>query len=223
MNIQIPLPPKDIQEKIVTEIEVLEKKEKKAKIEIEKGKEKISHLFQQAESKADKIVRLSDENIFEISIGKRVLKNEFVVDGEIPVYSANVIEPFGSIDKFLIKDFSKPSVIWGIDGDWMVNYLPKNYPFYPTDHCGVLRVKDGSVNEKYLAFVLEKEGRISEFSRTKRASIDRIQGIRISLPPLSEQQKIVAEIEKIESEIATLETQLALIPAQKEAILKKYL
>lgn len=221
--IQIPLPPLDIQKKIVSEIEVLEAKENKAKEEIEKGKETIVNLFNQAESKADKIVRLSDENIFQVSIGKRVLKNEFVENGKIPVYSANVIEPFGSIDKLLIEDFSKPSVLWGIDGDWMVNHLPKDEPFYPTDHCGVLRVKDNSINEKYLAFILEKEGKVFEFSRTKRASIDRIQGIKIAVPPLSEQQKIVSEIEKIEAKIKVLETEMAEIPKQKEAVLKKYL
>lgn len=220
--IQIPLPPIDIQKKIVSEIEILEAKEKKAKEEVEKGKETIANLFNQVASKADKIVRLSDEKIFQINIGKRVLKNEFVENGKIPVYSANVIEPFGNIDKLLIKDFSKPSVLWGIDGDWMVNHLAKDYPFYPTDHCGVLRVKDNSVNEKYLAFILEKEGKAFEFSRTKRASIDRIQGIKIAVPPITEQQKIVSEIEKIEAKIKVLETQIAEIPKLKDAILKKY-
>ena len=221
--IQIPLPPLDIQKKIVSEIEILEAKGQKAKEEIEKGIESISNLYNQLEAKADKIVRLSDENIFQVSIGKRVLKNEFVENGKIPVYSANVIEPFGNIDKLLIEDFSKPSVLWGIDGDWMVNYLPKDYPFYPTDHCGVLRVKDNSINEKYLAFILEKEGKVFEFSRTKRASIDRIQGIKIPVPPISEQQKLVSEIGKIEEKIKTLETEISEIPKQKEAILKKYL
>ena len=220
---EIPLPPLEIQQKIVSEIEVLELKEQKAKEEIEKGIESISNLYNQLEAKADKIVRLSDETIFQVSIGKRVLKNEFVENGKIPVYSANVIEPFGNIDKLLIEDFSKPSVLWGIDGDWMVNYLPKDYPFYPTDHCGVLRVKDNSINEKYLAFILEKEGKVFEFSRTKRASIDRIQGIKIPVPPLSEQQKFVSEIEKIEEQIKTLETEISEIPKQKEVILKKYL
>ena len=223
LNFKIPLPPLDIQKKIVAEIEVLEAKEQKAKEEIENGKERIATLYNQAESKADKVVRLSDENIFQVSIGKRVLKNEFIENGKIPVYSANVIEPFGSIDKLLIKDFSKPSVLWGIDGDWMVNHLPKDYPFYPTDHCGVLRVKDNSINEKYLAFILEKEGKAFEFSRTKRASIDRIQGIKIAVPPIAEQQKIVSEIEKNEAKIKVLETEIAQIPKQKEAILRKYL
>ncbi|MBN1463296.1 MAG: restriction endonuclease subunit S [Paludibacteraceae bacterium] len=222
-KIKIPLPSLAIQQRIVSEIEVLDVNEKKAKEEGERCKEKILNLFNQAESKADKIIRLSDENVFEVSIGKRVLKNEFFANGEIPVYSANVIVPFGNIDKLLIKDFSKPSVLWGIDGDWMVNYIPKDYPFYPTDHCGVLRVKDNSINEKYLAFVLEKEGKAFEFSRTKRASIDRIQGIKINVPPLFEQQKIVSEIEKLENRILALETELKAIPQQKEAVLKKYL
>jgi type I restriction enzyme M protein len=222
-KIKLPFPTLDMQKKIVSEIEVLEAKEKKEKEEIEKGKETIINLFNQLESKADKTVRLSDENIFHISIGNRVLKNEFVQNGRIPVYSANVIEPFGNINKLLIEDFSKPSVLWGIDGDWMVNHLSKGYPFYPTDHCGVLRVKDNSINEKYLAFILEKEGKAFEFSRTKRASIDRIQGIKIPVPPLSEQKKIVSEIENIEAKIKVLETELASIPKDEEAILKKYL
>ncbi len=222
-DFQIPLPPPDIQKKMVSEIEALETKEQNAKSEIEKGKETIVNLFKQAESKANKVIRLSDETIFQVSIGKRILKNEFVENGKIPVYSANVIEPVGKIDKLLFENFSKPSVLWGIDGDWMVNHLPKDYPFYPTDHCGVLRVKDSSVNEKYLAFILEKEGKVFEFSRTKRASIDRIQGIKIAVPPIAEQQKTVSEIEKIEAKISALESEIAEIPKQKEAVLKKYL
>lgn len=45
----------------------------------------------------------------------------------------------------------------------------------------------------------------------------------ISLPPLSEQQKIVSEIEKIEDKIKILETEIAEIPKQKEAVIKIYL
>ena len=96
-------------------------------------------------------------------------------------------------------------------------------PFYPTDHCGVLRIRGKKLSEKYVAYVLEKEGKKVEFSRTKRASIEKIQGIKIALPPLSEQSRIVAEIDQIEAEIMALESELASIPAGKEAILKKYL
>ncbi len=222
-KIKIPLPQKKIQEKIVAEFEKLEKQEQNAIEMIENYKDSILKIFNLLESRSVKKIRLSDDSIFEVSIGKRVLKSEFVPNGKIPVYSANVINPFGSIDKLLIKDFSKPSILWGIDGDWMVGYLPKNYPFYPTDHCGTLRVKNSSIDEKYLAFILEKEGKVLEFSRTKRASIDRIQGIRVRLPSLPDQQKTVTKIEKIETKVTELESQIAQIPKQKEAVLKKYL
>lgn len=105
----------------------------------------------------------------------------------------------------------------------MVNYILKDYPFYPTDHCGVLRVKDNSVTEKNLAFILEKEGRASDFSRIKRPSMDRIQGIEITVPSLSQKQKIVSEKQKIKEKIKALQNEIAEIPKQKEAILKKYL
>lgn len=101
---------------------------------------------------------LSDTEKFSVAIGKRVLDKELVSDGSIPVYSANVAAPFGFIDKLLITDFSAPSVLWGIDGDWMTSYLPSDMPFYPTDHCGVLRCKTSEVNPRYLAHLLEVEG-----------------------------------------------------------------
>lgn len=74
-----------------------------------------------------------------------MLDRELVANGTIPVYSANVKEVFGTIDKLLITSFTTPSVIWGIDGDWMVNYIQEGKEFYPTDHCGVLRIKDTSI------------------------------------------------------------------------------
>ena len=46
------------------------------------------------------------------------MSEEIVSGGRVPVYSANVYEEFGRIDKENMKDYSRPSVIWGIDGDW---------------------------------------------------------------------------------------------------------
>ena len=183
----------------------------------------VSDLLKVMYQNTQNTIRLSDNSVFELGIGKRVLKSEIKVDGKYPVYSANVFEPFGYIDKEQLEDFSTDSIVWGIDGDWMVNVIPANTPFYPTDHCGILRVKKPIIKEKYLAYALLQEGKSNEFSRTKRASIDRIKGIKIPLPTLTEQEKIVAEIEIIESKISELEKQIAEIPTKKESVLKKYL
>ncbi|MBN1637556.1 MAG: N-6 DNA methylase, partial [Ignavibacteriales bacterium] len=150
----IPLPPLNIQQKIVQECEIIVKQSEQARKAVDEVKKEIENEFNSAFNQASKILRLSDSRIFDLSIGKRVLQKEIEQSEGIPVYSANVFEPFGFIKKELLKDFSKSSVIWGIDGDWMVNYMPANKPFYPTDHCGVVRVKNDVVHPRYLAWVL---------------------------------------------------------------------
>ena len=84
------------------------------------------------------LYRFDDASVFDLQIGNRVLDTELVTGAEIPVYSANVLEEFGFIDKEILSDYSRDSIIWGIDGNWMVNVIPANSKFYPTDHCGVL-------------------------------------------------------------------------------------
>ncbi|KAA6323926.1 hypothetical protein EZS27_026686, partial [termite gut metagenome] len=222
-EIKIPFPPKEIREKIVAEIEVLEKKEKETKKSITKAKEKIEQCFKEAYEKANVTYKLSNDEIFSVSIGKRVIDAELDIHGKIPVYSANVFEPFGYVNKYLITDFTVPSVLWGIDGDWMVNYMSANKPFYPTDHCGMLRIKITEVLPRYLAWILHKEGKQQGFSRNLRASIDRIKNLTIKIPPLSEQQKIDLEIEKIETQIAEAQKIIDSIPELKDGVLKKYL
>lgn len=116
--------------------------------------------------------------------------------------SANVMEPFGFIDKYLLIDFSKPSILWGIDGEWTVNYIPSDEPFYPTDHCGVLRVLTEDIIPKYLAEVLKQAGKEQGFCRSLRASVDRIAGISVILPNKSIQEKVVLKYHKSKTDCA---------------------
>lgn len=149
--------------------------------------------------------KLSDK-IFDVSIGDRVLSDEVIENGNIPVFSANVFEEFGRIDKQNITDFSGPSILWGIDGDWMVNMIPAGQPFYPTDHCGVLRVNSDDIVPRYLAFALQAVGEFEKFSRSNRASAQRIKSLTVQIPKdKAEQQRIVDEVEAIENEIKSEE------------------
>lgn len=158
-----------------------------------------------------------------MSIGKRVLNSELVADGIIPVFSANVFEPFGYTDKLLIKDFSVDSVLWGIDGDWMVNLYQKDKPFYPTDHCGVLRVLTDKAHPRYVARMLEVEGRQMGFSRSYRASIDRVEGISFTVPPIEKQKEVVEKAMVLENEISKLEEKLLTLDKQKTKIIEKFI
>lgn len=164
--------------------------------------------------------KLSDNKIFELSIGNRVLSNEVVENGSIPIYSANVFEEFGKIDKLNLTDFSVPSILWGIDGDWMVNMIPAGQPFYPTDHCGVLRVHSDDIVPRYLAVALQVAGEFEKFSRSNRASTQRIKSLTIQIPELkSVQQQIIDELESVDAKIDSKKKAISIIV---EDIEKKY-
>jgi len=224
-SIKIPLPPKKaIQEKIVAECEAIDQASEQAQATIDKAKLEIEKGFNEASSKATKILRLNNADIFEVSIGKRVVAKEIErAQNGIPVYSANVFEPFGYINKQLLKDFDRPSVLWGIDGDWMVNHINRNKPFYPTDHCGVLRIKGDKIHYRYLTWALNKAGEEVRFSRNHRASIDRIKGLSIQAPSMDIQKALVAKIEKLEAKISKSQIVLDGAAQQKQAIMDKYL
>ena len=152
-----------------------------------------------------------------------MLKNELSNTGSIPVISANVNEEFGKINKKIIEDYSSPYILWGIDGDWMVNYLDKGIKFYPTDHCGYLKVIDKNINPLYLAKMVEIEGSKQRFSRSNRASIERVSSMIINLPNIEIQIKIAESINEFNKCIKEMELKLNQLDLSKREVIDKYI
>lgn len=219
----IPLPPLDVQKSIVAECEQIDEEYQTSQREIENSEAELIGMLEASLKNAKDVYKLSNNDIFDVSIGRRIISTEINDNYDVPVYSANVFEPFGKINKLLIKDFSVPSVLWGIDGDWQVNVIAENQPFYPTDHCGVLRIKNNQLEPKFVAYALEKAGQKEGFKRSYRASIDRIETISIKLPLLSEQQQIVAQISALEEKIAAAKRVMSECPHKKQEVLDKWL
>ena len=105
----------------------------------------------------------------------------------------------------------------------IANYLPENISFYPTDHCGVLRCKTSEVNPRYMAHILDVEGKKMGFSRAYRASIDRVKGISFTIPDRNVQDKVVEKIMGIEQQIRELEKKLAALKNKTAEIVRRYL
>lgn len=155
--------------------------------------------------------KLNDKRVFETGIGRRVLKSELTEGKGINIYSANICSVFGKIDKEILNDYSRPSILWGIDGDWMVNIIEANEKFYPTDHCGYIRILSDDIMPEYLAMALKVEGELEKFSRANRASTDRIRKISILVPlDKKEQRRILDEISSTRNR------------KNKEELIKKY-
>ena len=154
---------------------------------------------------------------FRLSIEKRITKKDVLANqgGFIPAISANIQIPFGYVKKPLFDDFSQPSILWGIDGNWATRVVEPEYKFYPTDHCGYLRCSDRRINLHYLAYMLFLEGESAGFSRSFRASLENIKGLSIPFPVTSNgdideiaQQNIADRILRLEGLREKLRRQL---------------
>lgn len=223
-NIPIPLAPVDIQKNIVFECEKIEKEYIELKNTIKAYKNKINEIFKNPELLINTTeVRLDDNNKFKLAIGTRVLKSELIENGSIPVISANVNDVFGKINKELINDYSSPYILWGIDGDWIVRYMEKGDKFYPTDHCGYIKVLDKNINPLFLSKMIEIEGTKQRFSRSNRASTDRVSSIKLKVPNIDIQDKIAKEIKESLNKIAELEKNLLEYDNKKKKVVEKYL
>ncbi|WP_445738638.1 restriction endonuclease subunit S [Mariniflexile sp.] len=235
-DIKIPLPPIDIQQKIVLEIEILDDKENNAKEEVEKLRDGIKNVYFISKSKFD-ISILSNEIQIVGGGTPNTNKGEYW-DGDIPWLS---IVDFKGENRYVEKT-EKKITEEGLKNS-SAKYLDVNdiiisargtvgalaqlkIPMTFNQSC--YGIKAGlNLSSDFLYFALKFE--IEQFRNNAYGTIfDAITTrtfdlIKIPLPPLSEQQKIVSEIEKIEAKIKVLETEIAAIPKQKEAVLKKYL
>ena len=140
-------------------------------------------IAKQLASTDKKQVSLSDKDLFTLSLGKRLLKKDFITaKGDIPVYSANVFEPFVYTDKSNITDFSKAYVLWGIDGEFSFNVMEQGTVFASTDHCGTIKILDDQIDPYYLAYIMEETRHKYGFDRGLRASLTNMKAFKIDIP-----------------------------------------
>lgn len=221
-DILIPIPPTEVQNQIIKECSRYNEDYLNNHNIIENQKREIKEIFVRSYNEAERVYKLSSEE-FKVTIGKRVLESELSENGKLKVFSANVIESIGNIDKEdILTDYNIPSVLWGIDGDWMVRYLEADTPFYPTDHCGVIRTESTEIVPQYLAMALEYEGEQVGFDRTNRASTERISSLKIKIPEKHIQESVVEQCTKCIQIIDNSKKQMELVIEEKQKIFDRY-
>jgi hypothetical protein len=127
-------------------------------------------------------VGLGDGQLFALSIGERVLRAEHT-DSGVPVYSANALVPFGAVRISNLSGFEKPSLLWGIDGNFDWNLIPAGEVFATTDHCGRLQILDDRIDPDYVYWFLRVTRRLYGFNRAYRASLQNMKAeVTVTLP-----------------------------------------
>lgn len=225
---QIPIPEldKQQQEQVVMACEKVEEEFTQTRMSIKNYQAKIAELLENLDvisRGGGELLQLSDGSVFSLGIGKRVLAQEVSATGSVPVFSANVHEPFGYVEKTLRDDFSRDSILWGIDGDWMVGRVPAGEPFYPTDHCGVLQVDEEVVHPRYMQHLLFNVGRVANFSRQHRASIDRVASLGVEVAPIEVQRSVMGQVLDLEEKIKIAQDKLAVLASERSEAVKGFL
>ena len=222
-SLKIPVPCKEIQDRIIKECENIDLEIRNSLNEIRNYEEKIETLI--SNLSGNKVI-LGDKSLFSLGIGQRMLKKEIKHKGKYPVYSANVFKAFGYSDELLpsLTDFSKGSAVWGIDTDWQVNYFPEGMVFRPTDHFGYLRANNSNIAHPYiLSKLLYKAGLPEHFTRDYRASVDSISKLSIILPKIEVQNEVAKEALSYEEEINKLKLFIRSSEIRKQEIISKLL
>ena len=219
-EVKLPLPPLEVQAQIVSEIEKLETEGEKAKNQIEELKNEVSQIVENAGGEE---VRLGDvaENLDNTRIP---LTKSSRKKGAYPYYGASGIVDY--VDNYIFDDYL---LLISEDG---ANLKSRQTPiaftakgkFWVNNHVHVLKFTNKSTH-KLVEMFLDKADLSSYITGTAQPKLNQenLNNIKIPLPPLETQQKIVSQIQEIEQKIESFQKIVDSIPAQKESILKKYL
>lgn len=128
-------------------------------------------------------VRLGDTKLFELGIGKRVLKKDiYQKQTSIPLFSANVRKPFGCVDSPNAGNLSNGGVLWSIDSDFDCVGVSPGQVYSITDHCGQAKILVEGIEPRYLARQIRQAGNDMGLNRDYRASLNTMADIEFELP-----------------------------------------
>ena len=212
-NIKIPLPPLDMQEKIVREMEAIEAREKEIENEARGKQEEIEEIVENAEGQK---VNLGDAMTFEYGIGLPKSKR---VKGKYPVAGSNGIDGFHN--EYLVE---APCIVIGRKGSaGKVNLIEENCT--PIDTTFYAKFNHDKLKYKFVYYLLKSLNLENLGGGVGVPGLNRnhAYSVKIPLPPLSEQEKIVKQIEQIEAKQAELKKELEELGESKGGVLKKYL
>lgn len=134
-----------------------------------------------------KTVKLGDDTLFRLCIGRRVLKKQIYQNKtEIPLFSANIRKPFGYVHAPNAGKLQMGGSLWSIDSDFDCRGVAQGEVYSITDHCGQIEILDESIDPHYLAMQIRQAGLDVGFNREYRPSLKVMKELEIDLPATDE-------------------------------------
>ena len=140
--------------------------------------------------------------------------------GKFPVFSSQTANGgvFGYIDSY---DYDGEYLTWTTDGANAGSVFYQNGKFSITNVCGLVKAKSNRINIKYAYYYLAKNAKQSVSSGMGNPKLmSNVMGnIKIPLPPIAEQRRIVAILDRFDALCNSLSEGL---PAEIELRQKQY-
>jgi type I restriction enzyme M protein len=232
-DFQIPIPPIEVQEKIVAEILQIEAQEETAKATIQKNEEKIKSLFGKGEK-----VKLTNIALM-IKRGKSPQYGfssvQIIKSGQVRgMYNFDFSKKYFVNKEFILDDRKLESGdilinSTGVGTAGRVNLFNLQGDFVVDSHITIIRLDKAKVLPKFALYELYSIGfdTIEKMANGQSGQIElskeTIENILINLPSVAEQENIIKQIEPLEKEIEEAKTFLSKSKEQKQEVLNKYL
>ncbi len=226
-NVQIPLPPISLQQKIIADCQKIDDESQKAEDRISELQEKIDLILSGADGDKITLEQIAPYSSARIAYSKINPSTYISTDNLLQNYGGAVsYEGIPNVD----------SIIEYHKGDILVSnirpYLKKIWYADKSGGCSpdVLVFRPNpSCDSKYIYYSMKRQVffdwamRDIKGLKMPRGKKDNIIRFSITLPPITEQNSIVAQIEAIEDEIASLKTICDEVSARKKAVLHREL
>ena len=201
----IPIPPLAVQEEIVRILDKFTTLEAELEAELDCRKRQYEYYRNQLlsldvlirEQGLDKVEYKALSEVAEIRRGKRLVKSELSTSGNYAVYQNSMI-PLGYYSKSNVSEGTTFVISAGSAGE--IGYSPNR--FWAADDVYYFIFTDGVCSKYVYYFLLIKQQSIKR--QVRRASVPRLsksafEKIKIPIPSLAEQQRIVSILDKFEA------------------------
>jgi type I restriction-modification system DNA methylase subunit len=231
-DFKIPVPPLDIQKKIVEECQKIDQEYETSRMTIKEKKQKIADLLERESSnknnrkvKIGEVLHYSDNRVdFTTLTPQNYVGVDNLLQDTQGKTNSNFVLTSGTAIEYKIGDILLSNIRPYLKKIWFADNNGGS-----SNDVLVLQTKNNEIDPKFAFYNLKQdkffdyEMAVVKGMKMPRGDKKHIMNYQIPLPPLSRQQEIVAEIEKIEAEIAAAEQIMNAMAEKKSAALKKYL
>jgi N-6 DNA methylase len=235
-DVQIPLPPIEIQQAIVDECAKVDEEYESSRMSIEEYRERISNVFKELEIVKEgkrggvilvikELAHIHNEKILlsSVPIGSYISTDNMLQD-KAGVVAYDGIPTIDKVTSYKVNDILISNIR---------PYLKKIWKADKDGGCSndviVLRLDSDKVKAQYLYYCLSQDAFFDYMMlwakgvKMPRGDKKQMMNYSIPVPPLQDQERVIREIEGYEAEIRKAEAVMQGIEARKSAILRKYL